>query len=449
MAQEAMSHPPMEEHLLPSSGQRHRVVCYDLETTGLELVDEIIQIGGSVDQARIFSKYIVPATRRVHPDAARIIGLQVVDGGKGLKDLRDNSLVDAVDEGSGLEEFLHWLEEVRGDVDRIILASHGAIFLDIPVLLIALRRRNLTDRFKQIVSGFCDTYAIFQADLKIRKYTLQSLYEQFIGRRPEKHRAPEDARDLHTILTTYFKTTQLSMDLPPLARATYTVKCMEEYVSWRESTEPHRADLMTITASWNVRGEKLKKVLVKNLLAAGYTYKRLADEYRMYGDQKFKNSLEQSILHMKRTYESYLTDTKDMSARVVADRVLEHFKSCLRNEVGADVVGSGGSIHARPIREGPQARPYAVHNLFKAIPAAPFARMHLQVPDLTNTSFNSGPVSSVEGPPRAWVGTNCHIYDAIAKEIICGHNVGVLPPSVAEPGCNVTVDRVRHVPETS
>nr|CAD7571254.1 unnamed protein product [Timema californicum] len=242
---EAMSHPPMEEHLQPSSGQRHRVVCYDLETTGLELVDEIIQIGGSVDQARIFSKYIVPATRRVHPDAARIIGLQVVDGGKGLKDLRDNSLVDAVDEGSGLEEFLHWLEEVRGDVDGIILASHGAIFLDIPVLLIALRRRNLTDRFKQ------------------------SLYEQFIGRRPEKHRAPEDARDLHTILTTYFKTTQLSMDLPPLVRATYTVRCMEEYVSWRESTEPHRADLMTITASWNVRGEKLKKVLVKNLLGSG------------------------------------------------------------------------------------------------------------------------------------------------------------------------------------
>nr|CAD7408672.1 unnamed protein product [Timema poppensis] len=363
---EAMSHPPMEEHLLPSSGQRHRVVCYDLETTGLELVDEIIQIGGSVDQSRIFSKYIVPATRRVHPDAARIIGLQVVEGGKGLKDLRDNSLLDAVDEGSGLEEFLHWLEEVRGDVDGIVLASHGAIFLDIPVLLIALRRRNLTDRFKQIVSGFCDTYAIFRADLKIKKYTLQSLYEQFIGRRPEKHRAPEDARDLHAILTTYFKTnwegwirgsepafapppvhpteirtsispssavelnttsaTQLSMDLPPLARATYSVKCMEEYVSWRESTEPHRADLMTITASWNVRGEKLKKVLVKNLLAAGYTYKRLADEYRMYGDQRFKDRLEQSILHMKRTYESYLTDTKDLNASVVANRVLEHFK---------------------------------------------------------------------------------------------------------------------------
>nr|CAD7406620.1 unnamed protein product [Timema cristinae] len=323
---EAMSHPPMEEYLLPSSGQRHRVVCYDLETTGLELVDEIVQIGGSVDQARIFSKYIVPATRRVHPVAARIIGLQVMNGRKGLQDLRDNTPVDAVDEGSGLKEFLHWLEEVRGDVDGIILASHGAIFLDIPVLLIALRRNKLIDRFKQIVSGFCDTYAIFRADLKIRDYKLQSLYEQFIGRRPEKHRAQEDARDLHTILTTYFKTEQLSMELRPLAQATYTVRCMEEYTSWRESIEPHRVDLMTITASWNVRGDKLKKVLVKNLLAAGYTYKRLADEFRIHGDQVFKNRLEQSILHMKMTYESYLTDTKDMSARVVANRVLEHFK---------------------------------------------------------------------------------------------------------------------------
>nr|CAD7450863.1 unnamed protein product [Timema bartmani] len=243
-----MSHPPMEEHLLPSSGQRHAVVCFDLETTGLELVDEIVQIGGSVGQARVFSKYIVPATRKVHPVAAKIIGLQVLDGGKGLLDLRDNTLVNTVDERSGLEEFLHWLKEVRGDADGIILASHGAIFLDIPVLLTALRRNNLTDRFKQgsqeeqphrplqtgewqlaifldipvllralrrnnltdrfkqIVSGFCDTYAIFQADLNIRKYTLQNIYEKFIGRRPEKHRAQEDARDLHTILTTYFKT---------------------------------------------------------------------------------------------------------------------------------------------------------------------------------------------------------------------------------------------------
>ncbi|CAG2062141.1 unnamed protein product [Timema podura] len=351
--QEAMSHPPMEEHLLlPSSGQRHVVACFDLETTGLELVDEIVQIGGSVGQDRVFSKYIVPATRKVHPVAARIIGLQVLDGGKGLLDLRDNTLVNTVDESSGLEEFLLWLEEVRGDADGIILASHGAIFLDIPVLLralrrnnltdrfkqeeqpyrplqtgecqvvifldisvlltalrrnnltdrfkqeeqphrplqtgewldisvlltalrrnnltdrfkkeeqphrplqtgegqvaifldisvllTALRRNNLTDRFKQIVNGFCDTYAIFQADLNIRNYTLQSIYEKFIGRRPEKHRAQEDARDLHTLLTTYFKTEQLSMELPRLAQATYTVRCMEEYLSWRDSIDPHR-----------------------------------------------------------------------------------------------------------------------------------------------------------------------------------------------------------------
>nr|CAD7577739.1 unnamed protein product [Timema californicum] len=180
--QEAMSHPPMEELLLPSTGQRHTVICYGLKTTGLELVDEIVQIGGTVGQANLFSQYIVPATRRIHPDMTKIISLQVLDDGKGLQDLQSNTLMDTIDERSALENFLSWLEEVKGNTDGIILANYDSNSLEIPVLLIALRRHSLTDCFKHIVIGFCNTYAIFLADLKIRNYTLQALYEQFIGR---------------------------------------------------------------------------------------------------------------------------------------------------------------------------------------------------------------------------------------------------------------------------
>nr|CAD7400702.1 unnamed protein product [Timema cristinae] len=286
--QEAMSHPPMEELLLPSTGQRHTVVCYALKTTGLELVDEITKVLKT-----------------------------------GIS--RSNTMMDTVDERSALENFLSWLEEVKGNTDGIILANYDSNSLEIPVLLIALRRHSLTDCFKHIVIGFCNTYTIFLADLKIRHYTLQAFYEQFIGRRPEKYRAQEDAIDLHSILTKYFKTEQLSIEIPRLVQTTYTVRCMKEYFSWRETTEPHRVGLMTIAASCNMQ-EMLKEVLVNNLMAAGYTHKRLADEYSMYGDRKFKHRLEQNILRMKSRYESHLTDTKIMSASSVTNRVLEHFR---------------------------------------------------------------------------------------------------------------------------
>ncbi|CAG2058515.1 unnamed protein product, partial [Timema podura] len=114
-------------------------------------------------------------------------------------------------------------------------------------------------------------------------------------------------------LQLYPKKEQLSIEIPRLFQATYTVRCMEEYSSWRENIEPHRVGLMTIAASCNMQ-EMLKEVLVNNLMAAGYTHKRLADEYSMYGDRKFKHHLEQSILRMKSTHESYLTNTKVMSA---------------------------------------------------------------------------------------------------------------------------------------
>nr|CAD7577738.1 unnamed protein product [Timema californicum] len=121
------------------------------------------------------------------------------------------------------------------------------------------------------------------------------------------------------------KKEQLSIEIPRLVQATYTVRCMEEYFSWRDTTEPHRVGLMTIAASCNMQ-DMLKEVLVNNLMAAGYTHKKLADEYSMYGDRKFKHRLEQSILRMKSRYESHLTNTKVMSASSVTNRVLEHFR---------------------------------------------------------------------------------------------------------------------------
>jgi DNA polymerase III epsilon subunit-like protein len=74
-------YPPTEEHI-PKECKNCLVISYDLETTGLSSQDEIIQIGAhtnipATQRTSDFSQFILPAARRVEPEAAAIIGLQV------------------------------------------------------------------------------------------------------------------------------------------------------------------------------------------------------------------------------------------------------------------------------------------------------------------------------------------------------------------------------------
>jgi DNA polymerase III epsilon subunit-like protein len=74
-------YPPKEERL-PRGTKNCLVISYDLETTGLSSDDEIIQIGAYTHipptcNPSDFSQFIWPATKKIHPEAAAKIGLEV------------------------------------------------------------------------------------------------------------------------------------------------------------------------------------------------------------------------------------------------------------------------------------------------------------------------------------------------------------------------------------
>jgi hypothetical protein len=55
-----------------------------------------------------------------------------------------------VSELEGLHLFLKWVTSLRDGYDGVVLISHGAIFLDIPLLMKALKRTCMSHNFLQV-----------------------------------------------------------------------------------------------------------------------------------------------------------------------------------------------------------------------------------------------------------------------------------------------------------
>lgn len=328
-------HPPTEEHLPPWC-KNCLVISYDLETTGLSSEDEIIQIGAYTyspanHQTSDFSQFILPATRSIHPDAASVIGLEVRMGS--LHDSRTNTIVPTVSESEGLLRFLNWLTSLQYGYNGVVLVSHGAIFLDIPVLIRALQRANMTENFFQVVRGFCDSNAIFQEDksTKYRSLSLQHLYQTIVGERGAVHRALEDARDLYKLLLRHFNVESLSLAIPMLDLCTYTSQCMVLYSNWRKHVDGKMDGLRVIVQNWKEQSEKKKTVVLRNLVAAGYDIQTLSDDYkRSRSEQVFTKQLRERIQTMKDTSENYLLDTSFVCTDVVVRRVVYFLR---RNQI--------------------------------------------------------------------------------------------------------------------
>ncbi|KAI8423673.1 hypothetical protein MSG28_012714 [Choristoneura fumiferana] len=112
---------------------KYSLVGWDMDTTGRRLIDEICQIAAYTPQ-QSYSQYIMPYGD-LNPGARRRHNVRVVTVGR-YRMLKDTNTHKS--EISALTDFLDWLEKEKGD---------GSVIL-------------LLDRFKSIVAGFADSYAL-------------------------------------------------------------------------------------------------------------------------------------------------------------------------------------------------------------------------------------------------------------------------------------------------
>ncbi|CAH2098277.1 unnamed protein product [Euphydryas editha] len=138
---------------------KYALVGWDMDTTGRRLIDEICQIAAFTPK-QSYSQYIMPYGD-LNPGARRRHNVRVVTVGRYrmLKDTNTHKILKTKSEISALTDFLDWLEKEKGD-GSVILIYHEPRRLSPTMLLEALTRYKLLDRFKTIVAGFTDSYAL-------------------------------------------------------------------------------------------------------------------------------------------------------------------------------------------------------------------------------------------------------------------------------------------------
>ncbi|KAG5894790.1 hypothetical protein JTB14_005226 [Gonioctena quinquepunctata] len=147
---------------------KYRLVGWGIDTTGRRLIDEIVQIAAYTPDSTPdsnFSQYIMPFAD-LNPVYSRRHGIRVVNTirYRRLRDLNTQMFVKTKSEISALQDFLQWLEKVKGDdVDGLVLIYYELRKASPGMLLEALRRYQLLDRFSKVVKGFANGFNIARA----------------------------------------------------------------------------------------------------------------------------------------------------------------------------------------------------------------------------------------------------------------------------------------------
>ncbi|CAG0919810.1 unnamed protein product [Notodromas monacha] len=175
---------PLMHKSVVEGGEKARVpdgqyifVFWDIETTGLTLLDEIYQLGAycpGMDNK--FTGYLMP-TRPVDDSAAEALDFWVfrspIDGKCTLYRRTTGENLHASHRKDVLKNFILWLRRAAksaGFLDprgSIILVSHGDRIIDLPLLLKLLSKYpDLEDEFGRLICGFVDTQPIFNEYFK-------------------------------------------------------------------------------------------------------------------------------------------------------------------------------------------------------------------------------------------------------------------------------------------
>lgn len=97
----------------------------------------------------------------------------------------------------GLSDFIQWLEIVKGNaVDGVILVSHEPRKVAAPLLLEALHKYNLLERFSAVVKGFANGYRVAEVKCAktVRSFSLRTLSRVLLNNEEDLDNAADRAR---------------------------------------------------------------------------------------------------------------------------------------------------------------------------------------------------------------------------------------------------------------
>ncbi|XP_046392289.1 uncharacterized protein LOC124160481 [Ischnura elegans] len=178
--------------LVPVTSE-YSLIIFDVETTGLCNLSDIIQVG-AVGESE-FSVYIKPSGP-IPEQVSELTGLSVRDGEmwRGGKKLVHHSAVE------GLKAFIQFLSKSERGA---LLVGHNVNF-DARMIVAAIQRANLLEDFMSVVVGFADSCPIFKKLLPgIQSYRQECLFKDIIGESVslDPHNALSDSLALKMLMS--------------------------------------------------------------------------------------------------------------------------------------------------------------------------------------------------------------------------------------------------------
>ncbi|KAG4074673.1 hypothetical protein HA402_004544 [Bradysia odoriphaga] len=142
---------------------KYTMVSVDVDTTGRRLIDEIVQLSAYTPESQ-FAEYIMPIMN-LNPAARQRHQIRVITVGffRMLKSMQTYKVVKTKPEIAVLKDFLDWLETLRKNDPEskgIILIHHEQRKFVPYMLLEALQKYDLVDRFMKSVKSFADGFAL-------------------------------------------------------------------------------------------------------------------------------------------------------------------------------------------------------------------------------------------------------------------------------------------------
>ncbi|XP_059191750.1 DNA polymerase III PolC-type-like [Centropristis striata] len=172
------------------------LVFFDLETTGLDTaVCDIIQLS-AVSGSKDFNKYILPR-RQIDKRASGVTGLTFIDN----QLLLNGSPMDTVPLDEAVTTFLDFLRSFHTPV---LLVAHNAHRFDAPLISRVIRELSLLEEFRQVVTGFVDTFVLSKNLFpNLGRYSQEHLVKHFLATSYDAHNAVKDTSMLQELFNSW------------------------------------------------------------------------------------------------------------------------------------------------------------------------------------------------------------------------------------------------------
>lgn len=145
---------------------KYTLVGIDVDTTGRRLIDEIVQLAAYTPKTQ-YAQYIMPYMN-LNPAARQRHQVRVITIGfyRMLKCMQTYKVVKSKSEVAALKDFLDWIEELKKSdkgSQGVILIYHEERKFVPYMILEAMNKYSMLDRFLETVKSFANGYALAKA----------------------------------------------------------------------------------------------------------------------------------------------------------------------------------------------------------------------------------------------------------------------------------------------